>query len=85
MVTGTLWCKLRTLSQKIKTYHLCNAMKLSAIFFKTFLGFLSLFFISNTLKGLHQEKNNHPMEFIATKAFFMKKKDLILNDFIKES
>ena len=32
---------------------------LSAIFFKAFLGFLSLFLISNTLEGLHQGRKSN--------------------------
>ena len=50
----------------------------------TFLGQIHLFFISNTLKGLHQRKKYHPIHFIAAK-FSSRKKKIFLNDFIKEN
>ena len=70
MVTYNLCCQLRTLSQKIKIYCLCNSMNT---------------FAPNTLEGLHQEKKNGPMDLIAAKVFFKKKKMILLNDCIKEN
>ena len=69
MVTDNLCCQLRTLSQKIKTYHFCNAMNT---------------FDPSTLEGLHQGKKNDPMHFIAAEVFFKEKK-IILNVIIKEN
>ena len=84
MVTDSLCCQLRTLSQKIKTYHFCNPMKLTFCdLLQRISGFIYLY--SNTLEDLHQgKKNNDPKNLIAAKVFFQEK-NIILNDFVKDS
>ena len=73
MVTDNTCCQLRTLSQKNKTDHFCNPMKLTFCdLLQRISGFIYLY--SNTLEDLHQGKKNDSKDFIAAKVFFQEKK-----------